>query len=123
MLFEDFGFRYVGPIDGHDLATLRKYLERIKTIDEPVLLHVLTEKGRGYRPAEIDPAHFHATSPEQALNAESVVLLDQWADDELKTSKSRRATNPKKARANALDAAIAEFKAQVKAQFPNLIVE
>ncbi len=108
MLFEDFGFRYVGPIDGHDLATLRKYLERIKTIDEPVLLHVLTEKGRGYRPAEIDPASFHATSPEQALNAESVVLLDQWADDELKTSKSRRATNPKKARANALDAAIAD---------------
>ncbi|MBP3558765.1 MAG: 1-deoxy-D-xylulose-5-phosphate synthase [Thermoguttaceae bacterium] len=107
MLFEDFGFRYVGPIDGHDLATLRKYLERIKTIDEPVLLHVLTEKGRGYRPAEIDPASFHATSPEQALNAESVVLLDQWADDELKTSKSRRATNPKKARANALDAAVA----------------
>lgn len=108
MLFEDFGFRYVGPIDGHDLATLRKYLERIKTIDEPVLLHVLTEKGRGYRPAEIDPASFHATSPEQALNAESVVLLDQWADDELKTSKSRRAPNPKKARANALDAAVAD---------------
>ncbi|MBR2006179.1 MAG: hypothetical protein IJ991_18635, partial [Thermoguttaceae bacterium] len=108
MLFEDFGFRYVGPIDGHDLATLRKYLERIKTIDEPVLLHVLTEKGRGYRPAEIDPAHFHATSPEQALNAESVVLLDQWADDELKTSKSRRASNPKKIRANALDAAVAD---------------
>lgn len=107
MLFEDFGFRYVGPIDGHDLATLRKYLERIKTIDEPVLLHVLTEKGRGYRPAEIDPASFHATNPEQALNAESVVLLDQWADDELKTSKSRRAPNPKKVRASALDAAIA----------------
>ncbi|MBQ7813484.1 MAG: 1-deoxy-D-xylulose-5-phosphate synthase, partial [Thermoguttaceae bacterium] len=108
MLFEDFGFRYVGPIDGHDLATLRKYLERIKTIDEPVLLHVLTEKGRGYRPAEIDPASFHATNPEQALNAESVVLLDQWADDELKTSKSRRAPNPKKARANAVDAAIVD---------------
>ena len=108
MLFEDFGFRYVGPIDGHDLATLRKYLERIKTIDEPVLLHVLTEKGRGYRPAEIDPANFHATNPEQALNAESVVLFDQWADDELKTSKSRRAPNPKKARASALDAAIAD---------------
>ncbi len=114
MLFEDFGFRYVGPIDGHDLATLRKYLERIKTIDEPVLLHVLTEKGRGYRPAEIDPAHFHATSPEQALNAESVVLLDQWADDELKTSKSRRAPNPKKARASALDAAVADAPSAAK---------
>ena len=108
MLFEDFGFRYVGPIDGHDLATLRKYLERIKTIDEPVLLHVLTEKGRGYRPAEIDPASFHATSPEQALNAESVVLLDQWADDELKTSKSRRRQTAKAARASALDAAIVD---------------
>jgi 1-deoxy-D-xylulose-5-phosphate synthase len=108
MLFEDFGFRYVGPIDGHDLATLRKYLERIKTIDEPVLLHVLTEKGRGYRPAEIDPASFHATSPDQALNAESVVLLDQWADDELKTSKSRRRQTAKAARASELDAAIAD---------------
>lgn len=107
MLFEDFGFRYVGPIDGHDLATLRKYLERIKTIDEPVLLHVLTEKGRGYRPAEIDPARFHTTSPEQALNAESVVLLDQWADDGLKTSKSRRQTTAKAKRASELEAAIA----------------
>lgn len=107
MLFEDFGFRYVGPIDGHDLATLRKYLERIKTIDEPVLLHVLTEKGRGYRPAEIDPARFHTTSPEQALNAESVVLLDQWADDGLKTSKSRRPTTAKAKRASELEAAIA----------------
>lgn len=107
MLFEDFGFRYVGPIDGHDLATLRKYFERIKTIDEPVLLHVLTEKGRGYRPAEIDPARFHTTSPEQALNAESVVLLDQWADDGLKTSKSRRPPTAKAKRASELEAAIA----------------
>lgn len=107
MLFEDFGFRYVGPIDGHDLAMLRKYLERIKTIDEPVLLHVLTEKGRGYRPAEIDPARFHTTSPEQALNAESVVLLDQWADDGLKTSKRRRPTTAKAKRASELEAAIA----------------
>lgn len=114
MLFEDFGFRYVGPIDGHDLATLRKYLERIKTIDEPVLLHVLTEKGRGYRPAEIDPASFHATSPEQALNAESVVLLDQWADDELKTSRSRRqAANAKRASELEIEIANASSAAKV----------
>ncbi|MBR4834378.1 MAG: 1-deoxy-D-xylulose-5-phosphate synthase [Thermoguttaceae bacterium] len=119
MLFEDFGFRYVGPIDGHDLATLRKYLERIKTIDEPVLLHVLTEKGRGYRPAEIDPASFHATNPEQALNAESVALLDQWADDELKTSKSRRAPTAKAKRASELDAAVAD--ASSAAQVVDLI--
>ena len=113
MLFEDFGFRYVGPIDGHDLATLRKYLERIKTIDEPVLLHVLTEKGRGYRPAEIDPASFHATNPEQALNAESVVLLDQWADDELKTSRSRRQAARAK-RASELEIEIANASSAAK---------
>lgn len=77
MLFEDFGFQYVGPIDGHDLATLRRYLESIKTFDAPVLLHVLTEKGRGYRPAEIDPSHFHAPSPAAVLNGESKLLFDK----------------------------------------------
>lgn len=59
MLFEDLGFRYIGPIDGHNIALLRKYFQMVRTMDEPVLLHVVTEKGRGFRPAEVDPVYFH----------------------------------------------------------------
>jgi 1-deoxy-D-xylulose-5-phosphate synthase len=59
MVFEEFGFRYLGPIDGHDLPLLRKYLQMIKEIHGPVLLHVVTEKGHGYQPAAEDPVLFH----------------------------------------------------------------
>ena len=65
MLFEDLGFTYVGPIDGHDLKTLRSYLEKVKAVEGPVLLHVLTDKGRGFEPAEKDPVKFHAPAPFQ----------------------------------------------------------
>ncbi len=59
MLFEEFGFRYIGPIDGHDLTMLRKYLQMVKEQKGPVLLHVVTEKGHGYQPAAKDPVYFH----------------------------------------------------------------
>ena len=59
MLFEEFGFKYIGPIDGHDIRLMRKYLEMIKDQQGPILLHVVTEKGRGYKPAEDDPVYFH----------------------------------------------------------------
>jgi 1-deoxy-D-xylulose-5-phosphate synthase len=59
MLFEDLGFRYIGPIDGHNLAILRKYLRMVKDLTGPVLLHVVTEKGHGFQPAEADPVFFH----------------------------------------------------------------
>ncbi|XZE43136.1 1-deoxy-D-xylulose-5-phosphate synthase [Pirellulaceae bacterium SH467] len=59
MLFEEFGFRYIGPIDGHDIHLMRKYLEMVKDQKGPTLLHVVTEKGRGYKPAERDPVYFH----------------------------------------------------------------
>jgi 1-deoxy-D-xylulose-5-phosphate synthase len=57
------GFVYLGPIDGHDLKTLRGYLERVKALDGPVLLHVLTNKGHGFEPAVRDPVRFHAPAP------------------------------------------------------------
>ncbi|RIK86184.1 MAG: 1-deoxy-D-xylulose-5-phosphate synthase [Planctomycetota bacterium] len=60
MMFEDLGFRYVGPIDGHNIAILRKYLRMVQRIKGPVLLHVVTEKGHGYRPAAEDPVTYHA---------------------------------------------------------------
>ncbi len=63
MLFEEMGFRYIGPIDGHDLKSLRGYLEMVKDLKGPVLLHVFTEKGHGFRPACEDPVLFHTPPP------------------------------------------------------------
>ncbi len=71
MLFEELGFRYVGPVDGHDLFALREYLELVKDVQGPVLLHVFTEKGHGFKPACEDPVRFHAPSP-FARNGDSV---------------------------------------------------
>jgi len=59
MLFEELGIRYVGPIDGHDISLLRKYLRMVRDLPGPVLLHVVTEKGHGYKPAEQNPVYFH----------------------------------------------------------------
>lgn len=59
VLFEKFGLRYYGPIDGHDLPLLVRTFEHLKTLHEPVVLHVITEKGRGYQPAVENPGKFH----------------------------------------------------------------
>jgi 1-deoxy-D-xylulose-5-phosphate synthase len=59
MLFEAFNFEYFGPIDGHNLDHLIDILVNIKKMDEPVLLHVITKKGKGYRQAEQNPVYFH----------------------------------------------------------------
>lgn len=60
MLFEEMGFRYFGPVDGHDLPGLRKILRDLKTQKGPILLHVFTEKGHGFAQAAEDPVTFHA---------------------------------------------------------------
>ncbi len=62
-LFEKYGVRYLGPIDGHDLDALRKNLEFARDSDEPILLHVVTKKGRGYKPALEHSERMHGTSP------------------------------------------------------------
>lgn len=71
MLFEAFRFNYIGPVDGHNLDALRKHLEMAAHVEDgPVLLHVLTRKGKGYPPAEQDPTHFHGVGrfePETGL--------------------------------------------------------
>src|SRR5438876_913525 len=61
-LFEEFGFNYVGPIDGHDLDSLVPTLENIKRLSGPQFLHVVTKKGQGYKLAEADPVKYHAAS-------------------------------------------------------------
>jgi 1-deoxy-D-xylulose-5-phosphate synthase len=72
MLFEDLGFRYIGPIDGHNIGLLRKYLQMVKNLQDPVLLHVVTEKGHGFQPAAADPVYYH-TPPVFAKNGEAAV--------------------------------------------------
>ncbi|MCA9126226.1 MAG: 1-deoxy-D-xylulose-5-phosphate synthase [Planctomycetales bacterium] len=59
MLFEELGIHYVGPIDGHDIGLMRKYIKMVMDRPGPVLLHVVTEKGHGYKPAAQDPVFFH----------------------------------------------------------------
>ena len=61
-IFEEFGFNYVGPIDGHDLDALVPTLENLRAKRGPQFLHVVTKKGYGYRPAEADPVKYHAAS-------------------------------------------------------------
>ena len=63
MLFEELGFRYIGPVDGHDIRSLTESLEMVKDVKGPVLLHVFTEKGYGFEPAQKDPVKFHTPAP------------------------------------------------------------
>jgi 1-deoxy-D-xylulose-5-phosphate synthase len=63
VLFEKFGLRYFGPIDGHNLPLLLKTFDYLKRQDEPVVLHIITEKGRGYKPALDKPGKFHGLGP------------------------------------------------------------
>jgi len=63
MLFEAFGFEYVGPIDGHNIPLLLETLENVKRFDDAVLIHVLTKKGKGYPAAEANPSLFHGVGP------------------------------------------------------------
>ena len=63
MYFEDIGFTYLGPVDGHNIEKLESILKLSKEIEGPVLIHVLTKKGKGYKIAEKSPDRFHATSP------------------------------------------------------------
>jgi len=67
-LFEEFGFNYIGPIDGHDLESLIPTLRNIKELKGPQFLHVVTQKGQGYKLAEADPVLYHGVSKFDAVN-------------------------------------------------------
>ena len=62
-LFEEFGFNYIGPVDGHHMPTLIETLRNIRQLSGPQFLHVITRKGKGYAPAEEDPVKYHAVTP------------------------------------------------------------
>jgi 1-deoxy-D-xylulose-5-phosphate synthase len=74
MLFEELGFRYIGPVDGHNIGQLQKYLVMVRKFPGPVLLHVVTEKGHGFEPAVEDPVSFHAPAPFTRRNGSAVAL-------------------------------------------------
>jgi 1-deoxy-D-xylulose-5-phosphate synthase len=66
-LFEALGFQYVGPIDGHNVAEMVQTFENMKRIDRPTLVHVITQKGKGYAPAEENPIRYHSVTPFHVL--------------------------------------------------------
>jgi 1-deoxy-D-xylulose-5-phosphate synthase len=74
MLFEELGFRYFGPIDGHDLPTLRRWLRDMKNQRGPVLLHVLTQKGHGVPQASADPVTYHTPPVFEKVGPERTIL-------------------------------------------------
>jgi len=75
MLFESLGLRYFGPVEGHSLPNLIRYLELVKDADGPILLHVLTEKGHGFKPAEDDPVFFHTPAPFECDDDDCIVSI------------------------------------------------
>lgn len=72
MLFEELGFHYIGPVRGHSIATLIRTLEQAKQMEQPCLIHVVTKKGKGYRPAEANPTLFHGSPPFDINNGEFI---------------------------------------------------
>lgn len=71
VLFEKFGLRYFGPIDGHDIPKLIRTFEFLKELEEPAILHIITEKGRGYAPALGNPMKFHGLGPYKTETGET----------------------------------------------------
>lgn len=76
ILFEAFQFNYIGPVDGHDLKALAKNLEVAASLDGPVLLHVMTRKGKGYEPAETNPSYFHGVGRFEPETGKASKLAD-----------------------------------------------
>jgi 1-deoxy-D-xylulose-5-phosphate synthase len=72
MLFEELGFRYFGPFDGHDLDILIPTIKNILSIKGPRILHIVTKKGKGYAPAEKEPVRFHGTGPFSLETGEAI---------------------------------------------------
>lgn len=78
--FEDLGYRYMGPIDGHNISVLVDALEAAKKVNAPVLLHVNTIKGKGYKFAEEDPSRFHGVGPFDLATGKTQSALDCFSD-------------------------------------------
>jgi len=69
VLFEEFGFKYLGPLDGHNIPVLMAALKYAKSYDGPIMIHIITTKGKGHLPAEQDPIQYHGVAPKPAVQA------------------------------------------------------
>ena len=92
-LFVDLGFEYVGPLDGHDEAELEMVFRRVKDLNKPVVVHVVTKKGKGYSPAENDPELFHGIGPfcisdGKMEKYDTLSFTEQFSDSIIKLSES-----------------------------------
>jgi len=88
-LFEEMGFNYIGPIDGHDLDTLIATLTNLRERKGPQFLHIVTKKGKGYEPAELQPGKFHGVSPANSnkpAGPSYTQVFGQWLCDMAKQS-------------------------------------
>lgn len=72
IIFEELGFRYFGPIDGHDIKEIKEYLAMAKACEDPALIHVITQKGKGYRNAEMSPHSFHGIGPFDTISGNKI---------------------------------------------------
>ncbi len=95
VIVEELGFQYLGPIDGHNIVLMMSALSFAKEIKRPILIHVLTKKGKGYEIAEKNPTAFHGTSPfdvstGKALQASSTTYTDIFGDTLLKLAKDNK---------------------------------
>jgi 1-deoxy-D-xylulose-5-phosphate synthase len=92
-IFEELGFNYIGPIDGHDLPLLTRTLKRLKELKGPVLLHIITHKGKGFEPAENDPVGYHALTKIEPKS--DVSKLEEASDPKASKLKAPEETAPR----------------------------
>lgn len=122
MMFEELGIRYLGPIDGHNIALLRKYLQMVKSLKGPILLHVMTEKGHGYKPAASDPVYFH--TPPAFIDEDGTPIIKKSGGTPAYTdlmSEAIRAEMQNNARVTVLTAAMCQGNKleKIRAEFPD----
>jgi 1-deoxy-D-xylulose-5-phosphate synthase len=87
ILFDGMGFQYIGPIDGHNLEELIENLEALKDFNEPVLLHVITQKGKGYAPSENDPRKYHGISSIESKKIKGASWTSIFSDSLIKLAR------------------------------------
>lgn len=96
MLFENMGLTYLGPVDGHNMRQMMKLFNEAKRVEGPVVVHVLTQKGRGYTPASIHPDRFHGTGPFDILTGKQLnpkheaTYTDVFSKAMVKTGKNKK---------------------------------
>jgi 1-deoxy-D-xylulose-5-phosphate synthase len=118
-LFEELGYQYYGPVDGHDLPNLLTILSNLKRLKGPRILHVITKKGKGYEPAESDPCKFHGIPPKSTGTApvykgpSYTDTFSQWICDMAEQDENLIAITPAMCEGSGL----VDFKAQFPERF------